>query len=70
MLISPSGKWKVTTVNNEETDFISSRKKLDFDHTPFTANDLKKDTLYSSTPSLKKCNGHYFFIYMFFILYT
>lgn len=69
MLISPSGKWKVTTVNNEETDFISSRKKLDFDHTPFTTNDFKKDT-YSSTPSLKKCNGHYFFIYMFFILYT
>ncbi|CAH1715849.1 unnamed protein product [Aphis gossypii] len=55
VLISPSGKWKVTTVNNEETDFISSRKKLDFDHTPFTTNDLKKDTLYSSTPSLKKC---------------
>uniref|UniRef100_A0A2S2NHP3 Uncharacterized protein n=1 Tax=Schizaphis graminum TaxID=13262 RepID=A0A2S2NHP3_SCHGA len=33
---------------------MSSRKKLDFNHTPFTTNDLKNDT-YSSTPSLKKC---------------
>lgn len=60
-LISPSGKWKVTSINNDEVD-KSSRRKIDFNHTPPTGtNELKQ--IPNSSTSLEECKGFYVIIY-------
>lgn len=64
-MISPSGKWKTSPVNNEETDIMSSRKKLDFKHTPFTTSDFQKVAY--STPSLKKCIVLFLLLVIFYL---
>lgn len=67
-MISPSGKWNITSLNNEDID-MPSRKKLDFNHTPSSTTDLKKcKCFWFYLPLLLFFRNIYFILCIYFII--